>query len=115
MTAAVGERHPWTLGIALNTAATYHAMGRYQDTCAMSRETARRATETLGEGHPLTLAARLAFAADLGEAEGGQDEARTVRQTAIGTLEAQLGSKHPQVLAAWQRTRPVWDFEPLPV
>ncbi|WP_413807218.1 FxSxx-COOH system tetratricopeptide repeat protein [Streptomyces sp. OE57] len=115
MTAAVGERHPWTLGIALNTAATYHAMGRYRDACAMSRETARRATEMLGEGHPLTLAAQLAFAADLREAEDGQEEARLIRQMAIGTLEAQLGPKHPQVLAAWQRTRPIWDFEPLPV
>ncbi|WP_344318999.1 FxSxx-COOH system tetratricopeptide repeat protein, partial [Streptomyces yatensis] len=115
MTAAVGEHHPWTLGIALNTAAKYLAMGRQEEACAMGRETARRAAEALGERHPLTLMARLALAADLGETEGGRDEARTVRRGATSALEAQWGPRHSQVLAAWQHHRPVWDFEPLPI
>ncbi|MCG0284403.1 FxSxx-COOH system tetratricopeptide repeat protein [Streptomyces sp. PSAA01] len=115
MKAAVGERHPWTLGIALNTAARFHTMGREEDAWAMSRETARRAAEALGERHPLALVARLAFAADLEEIKGGRDEARTIKQAAIGALEAQLGPQHPQVLTARQHTRPGWDFEPLPI
>ncbi|MER6144783.1 FxSxx-COOH system tetratricopeptide repeat protein [Streptomyces sparsogenes] len=116
MTAALGEQHPWTLGIAVNTAAACHSLGAWTDACALSREAALRAEQTLGQRHPLTLAARLALAADLGEIKGGRDEAWTIKQAAIGALEAQLGPKHPQVLAAWQRNHyPLWDFEPLPI
>ncbi|MGY0058503.1 FxSxx-COOH system tetratricopeptide repeat protein [Streptomyces sp. LZ34] len=115
MTAALGEQHPWTLGIVVNTAAACHSLGAWTDACALSREAALRAEQTLGQRHPLTLAARLALAADLGEIKGGRDEAWTIKQAAIGALEAQLGPKHPQVLAAWQRNRPLWNFEPLPI
>ncbi|KAK1182084.1 FxSxx-COOH system tetratricopeptide repeat protein [Streptomyces sp. NBS 14/10] len=116
MTAVLGEQHPWTLGIAVNTAAACHSLGAWTDACALSREAALRAEQTLGQRHPLTLAARLALAADLGEIKGGRDEAWTIKQAAIGALEAQLGPKHPQVLAAWQRNHyPLWNFEPLPI
>ncbi|WPB90927.1 FxSxx-COOH system tetratricopeptide repeat protein [Streptomyces malaysiensis] len=115
MTAAVGEDHPWTLGTAVNMAAAHQLMGHHTYACAVSREAALRAEAVLGLRHPLTLTARLALAADLWEIKGGRDEARTIRKMAIGTLEAQLGPQHPHVLAAWQRHRPVWDFEPLPV
>ncbi|MBI0295183.1 tetratricopeptide repeat protein [Streptomyces sp. PRKS01-29] len=115
MTAAVGERHPWTLGIALNTAATYHVMGRYQDACAMSRETALAAAESLGERHPLTLLAQIGLVADLRTIRGGLDEAAVIEEVALGGLTAVLGPEHPETVAARNRTRPVWDFEPLPV
>ncbi|MET7935266.1 FxSxx-COOH system tetratricopeptide repeat protein [Streptomyces sp. NPDC005322] len=115
MTAVLGEDHPWTLGIALNTAASCYATRSWTDACALSRETALRAREVLGERHPLTLLAQVGLAADLRELPGGRDEARAIRQVAIGGLEATLGPGHPQVLAAWQRVRLVWDFEPLPV
>ncbi|MFI0729688.1 FxSxx-COOH system tetratricopeptide repeat protein [Streptomyces sp. NPDC021225] len=115
MTTALGEQHPWTLGIAVNTAAACHSLGDWTDACALSREAALRAEQTLGQGHPLTLAARLALAADLGEIKGGRDEAWTIKQAAIGELEALLGPNHPQAVAAWQRARPLWNFEPLPV
>lgn len=115
MTTALGEQHPWTLGIAVNTAAACHSLGDWTDACALSREAALRAEQTLGQRHPLTLAARLALAADLGEIKGGRDEAWTIKQAAIGALEAQLGPKHAQVLEAWQRIHPLWNFDPLPI
>ncbi|MGW7616908.1 FxSxx-COOH system tetratricopeptide repeat protein [Streptomyces antimycoticus] len=115
MTATLGEKHPWTLGIAVNTSAACHAMGDWTDACALSREAALGAEQALGQRHPLTLVSRLALAADLRQIKGGRDEARTIKQAAIGGLEAQLGPRHPQVIAAWQRSRLVWDFEPLPV
>ncbi|GDY45450.1 FxSxx-COOH system tetratricopeptide repeat protein [Streptomyces antimycoticus] len=115
MTATLGEKHPWTLGIAVNTSAACHAMGDWTDACALSREAALGAEQALGQRHPLTLVSRLALAADLRQIKGGRDEARTIKQAAIGGLEAQLGPRHPQVIAAWQRSRLVWDFEPLPI
>ncbi|MEU1664533.1 FxSxx-COOH system tetratricopeptide repeat protein [Streptomyces sparsogenes] len=114
MTTAVGEKHPWTLGIAVNASAACHLMGDRTDACALSREAALRAEKALGRRHPLTLMARLGLAADLREIKGGKQEAWTIKQAAIGALEAQLGPQHPRV-AAWQRIRPLWDFEPLPI
>ncbi|GDY56537.1 ATP-binding protein [Streptomyces violaceusniger] len=115
MAHAVGKRHPWTLGIALNTATTYHATGRYQDACAMSRETALHAAEALGERHPLTLLAQIGLAADLRVIPGGGEEADVIEEVALGGLTAVLGPNHPETVAARKRTRPVWDFEPLSV
>ncbi|MCQ8834373.1 FxSxx-COOH system tetratricopeptide repeat protein [Streptomyces malaysiensis] len=115
MAAAVGEHHPWTLGIALNTAATYHATGRHQDACALSRETGLHAAEALGERHPLTLEAHIGLAADLRMIRGGRDEADVIEEVALGGLAAVLGPDHPETVAARDRTRPVRDFEPLPV
>ncbi|MEU5611299.1 FxSxx-COOH system tetratricopeptide repeat protein [Streptomyces sparsogenes] len=115
MTTAVGEKHPWTLGIAVNTSAVCEAIGDRTDACALSREAALRAEKALGRRHPLTLTARLALAMDLRELKGGRDEARTIRQAALGALEAQVGPNHPMVTAARQGKRLLWNFEPLPV
>ncbi|QLH24081.1 FxSxx-COOH system tetratricopeptide repeat protein [Streptomyces sp. Rer75] len=115
MTAAVGERHPWTLGIALNTAATYHVRGQREDACAMSREVALHAAEVLGQRHPLTLMAQIGLAADLRTLRGGQGEADVIEEVALGGLTAVLGPGHPDTVVARDRIRPVWDFEPLPI
>ncbi|WP_432253171.1 FxSxx-COOH system tetratricopeptide repeat protein [Streptomyces sp. HNM1019] len=111
MTAAVGERHPWTLGIALNTAAGQQP----QDGCAMSRETALHAAQTLGERHPLTLLAQIGLAADLRMVPGGRGEADVIEEVALGGLTAVLGPEHPETMAARNRHRHTWHFEPLPV
>ncbi|WP_413801378.1 FxSxx-COOH system tetratricopeptide repeat protein [Streptomyces iranensis] len=111
MTATVGERHPWTLGIALNTAAGQQP----RDGCAMSRETALHAAQTLGERHPLTLLAQIGLAADLRVIPGGRDEANVIEEVALGGLTAVLGPDHPETVAARNRTRTTWHFEPLPV
>ncbi|MGW2330131.1 FxSxx-COOH system tetratricopeptide repeat protein [Streptomyces sp. NPDC001700] len=112
MTAAVGPRHPWTLGIALNASAVQE---RGDDACAMSRETAHRAAEVLGERHPLTLLAQVALAQDLRAIRGGRDEADVIEEVALGGLAAVLGPDHPETVAARDRQRPFWDFEPLPI
>ncbi|ASQ96930.1 FxSxx-COOH system tetratricopeptide repeat protein [Streptomyces sp. 11-1-2] len=115
MAHAVGERHPWTLGVALNTAATYYAMGELADACVLSRSTASQAAEALGERHPLTLLAQVGLAADLRVIRGGRDEADVIEEVALGGLDAVLGPDHPRTVAARNRTRPTWDFEPLPI
>ncbi|WP_432049079.1 FxSxx-COOH system tetratricopeptide repeat protein [Streptomyces asiaticus] len=115
MTAAVGERHPWTLGIALNTAATYHGRGRLSDAYLMSKKTARRAAESLGEWHPLTLRAQFGLAADLREGPGGQDEAAAIEAAALDGPAAVWGPDHLVILAARNRNPFDWDFEPLPI
>ncbi|MBB4782572.1 FxSxx-COOH system tetratricopeptide repeat protein [Streptomyces rapamycinicus] len=111
MTAAVGERHPWTLGIALNTAAGQQP----RDGCAMSRETALHAAEALGERHPLALLAQIGLAAELRVIPGGRGEADVIEEVALGGLTAVLGPDHPETVAARNRTRHTWHFEPLPV
>ncbi|MGW3570498.1 FxSxx-COOH system tetratricopeptide repeat protein [Streptomyces sp. NPDC000941] len=116
MTAALGEDHPWTLGVAVNTAAAYQAVGDRTDACALSREASLRAGTVLGQRHPLTLTARLALAADLREIKGGRDEAWAIERAAIDDLRDVLGEPdHPQVVAAREHVRPLWDFAPLPV
>ncbi|WP_184503228.1 FxSxx-COOH system tetratricopeptide repeat protein [Streptomyces botrytidirepellens] len=111
MTAAVGARHPWTLGIALNASAVQER----RDACAMSRETAHRAAEVLGERHPLTLLAQVALAQDLRAIRGGREEADVIEDVAVRALDAVLGPDHPETVAARDRQRPFWDFEPLPI
>ncbi|WP_050799874.1 FxSxx-COOH system tetratricopeptide repeat protein [Streptomyces himastatinicus] len=111
MTTALGPRHPWTLGIALNASAIQSPT----DACAMSRETAHRAAKVLGERHPLTLLAQVALAADLRAIRGGRDEADVIEEVALRALGAVLGPDHPETVAARDRIRPVWDFEPLPI
>ncbi|MGR3934735.1 FxSxx-COOH system tetratricopeptide repeat protein [Streptomyces sp. BRA346] len=111
MTTALGPRHPWTLGIALNASAIQSPT----DACAMSRETAHRAAKVLGERHPLTLLAQVALAADLRAIRGGRDEADVVEEVAVRGLNTVLGPDHPETVAARDRIRPLWDFEPLPI
>ncbi|MFF7649996.1 FxSxx-COOH system tetratricopeptide repeat protein [Streptomyces sp. NPDC007983] len=111
MTAALGPRHPWTLGIALNATAVQDR----RDACALSRETAHRAARVLGARHPLTLLAQVALAADLRAIRGGRDEADVIEEVALRALDTVLGPEHPETVAARDRIRPVWDFEPLPI
>ncbi|MFI0814439.1 FxSxx-COOH system tetratricopeptide repeat protein [Streptomyces sp. NPDC021098] len=111
MTAALGPRHPWTLGIALNASAVQEPT----EAAALSRETARLAAKVLGERHPLTLLAQVALAVDLRAIRGGGDEADVIEEAAVRALAAVLGPDHPETVAARNRTRPVWDFEPLPI
>ncbi|MER7789513.1 FxSxx-COOH system tetratricopeptide repeat protein [Streptomyces sp. NPDC097640] len=115
MTAALGEDHAWTLGVAVNAAAAYQATGGQTHACALSRGAARRAETVLGQLHPLTLVARLALAAGLREIEGGRDEAWAIERAVIDDLQAALGPDHPQVTAAREHVRILWDFAPLPV
>ncbi|MEU9789569.1 FxSxx-COOH system tetratricopeptide repeat protein [Streptomyces sparsogenes] len=115
MTAALGEAHPWTLGVALSAAAACQVVGDRTDACALSREAALRAEGVLGRRHPLTVAARLALASDLREVKGGRDEAWAIERAALDDLRDLLGPGHPQLVAAQQHGRPVWDFEPLPL
>ncbi|MEU1801333.1 FxSxx-COOH system tetratricopeptide repeat protein [Streptomyces sp. NPDC019937] len=111
MASALGPRHPWTLGIALNAS----AVQRPTDACAMNRETVRRAAKVLGESHPLTLLAQVALAADLLAIRDGRDEAGMIEAAAGRALATVLGLHHPEAVAARERIRPLWDFEPLPI
>ncbi|MDX3225595.1 FxSxx-COOH system tetratricopeptide repeat protein [Streptomyces sp. ME19-01-6] len=109
MTAALGEDHPWTLGIAVNTAAAHQIVGDRTDACALSREAALRAERVLGQRHPLTLVARLALAADLREIKGGREEAWAIERAAVDELAAVFGTEHGLLGPA----RVLWNFEPL--
>ncbi|WP_055547852.1 hypothetical protein [Streptomyces sp. NBRC 110028] len=81
----------------------------------MNRETVRRAAKVLGERHPLTLLAQVALAADLLAIRDGRDEAGRIEATAERALATVLGLHHPETVAARERIRPLWDFEPLPI
>ncbi|MEU5638309.1 FxSxx-COOH system tetratricopeptide repeat protein [Streptomyces milbemycinicus] len=109
MTAALGEDHPWTLGIAVNTAAALQIVGDRTDACALSREAALRAERVLGQRHPLTLMARLALAADLREIKGGREEAWAIERAAVDDLAGVFGTEHGLLGPA----RVLWNFEPL--
>jgi hypothetical protein len=111
MTEAVGERHPWTLGCAINASALRNLVGDPEQAAALSQQTVHRATETLGRTHPLTLSARIALAADLRALRDGRQAEKT-EQEALADLDATLGPRHVHTISARSRNRPYWDFEP---
>ncbi|RLU99216.1 tetratricopeptide repeat protein [Streptomyces griseocarneus] len=111
LAATLGEDHPWVLGCALNAAAGRNFNGRLDAALELSRDTLRRSRAALGEDHPLTLSCEVALAADL-RAVREHEEASKIEQDALQRLTRTLGAQHPHALAARQRVRPYWDFEP---
>jgi hypothetical protein len=86
-------------------------MGRFAEALELSRHTLRRARHALGEDHPLTLSCMTGFAADL-RARGKPEQAAELEGAALAGLTHTLGVQHPHTLAARERMRPFWDFEP---
>ncbi|MFD4526072.1 tetratricopeptide repeat protein [Streptomyces sp. NPDC058470] len=111
MTRALGRRHPWTLGCALNAAAAALA-GDHERAFAISTDIAHGSADVLGPRHQPALSARIALAADL-RATGDPEGARRRQQDVLGRLAATPGTGHPGTLAARNRERRHWDLEPL--
>ncbi|WP_405723391.1 FxSxx-COOH system tetratricopeptide repeat protein [Streptomyces sp. NBC_01537] len=113
MRTTLGDEHPWTIGVALNTSACRNVVGQIGGAAELSRDTHRRATAVLGPEHPLTFCCQVAVASDL-RGLNQRDEAAKQEEDVLQRLSRVLGPQHPQTIAAQNRTRPVWEFEPLP-
>lgn len=113
MRGAVGDRHPWTLGCALNATGHRNITGRLEEALDLSRETLRGAERVLGPDHPMTLSAQIALAADLRSVRE-YEEAAKHEDAGIKGLTRTLGAQHVHTISAKQQTRPYWDFEPQP-
>ncbi len=111
LTSLLGPDHPATLGCALNTSGGRNLGEALDDAYALSHDAHLRARATLGEDHPLTLSCMIANAADLRSLRR-REEAREVEAEALERLTRSLGAQHHHTLAARQRTRPHWDYEP---
>ncbi|WP_461019703.1 FxSxx-COOH system tetratricopeptide repeat protein [Streptomyces daliensis] len=107
----LGDDHPWTLGCALNAAGGRDRTGRPTEAYELTRDTLRRAQTTLGDDHPLTLSCGIALAADLRALREPEEAARAEEDT-LRRMSRSLGAQHPDTLAARQRERPYWNFEP---
>lgn len=99
------------MGCALNTSGGRNLGEALDDAYALSHDAHLRARATLGEDHPLTLSCMIANAADLRSLRR-REEAREVEAEALERLTRSLGAQHHHTLAARQRTRPHWDYEP---
>ncbi|MCM1973573.1 FxSxx-COOH system tetratricopeptide repeat protein [Streptomyces sp. G1] len=113
MRGALGTRHPWTLGCALNVTAHRQVRGHVEEALSLSRETLRGAEQAFGPTHPMTFAAQIALAADL-RVVRAREEADKYEDAGIRGLASTLGVQHVQTVAARQRSRPYWDFAPIP-
>lgn len=107
----LGPDHPVTLGCALNTSGGRSLSEALEDAGELSGDTLERSRRVLGEDHPLTLSCMVAHAADLRSLRR-REEARRMESDALERLTRSLGAQHQQTLAARQRTRPYWDYEP---
>lgn len=111
MTEAVGADHPWTLGVAFNTATARHRIGDDEGAVRLGEDLLRRATRTLGAQHPLTSTIAAALAQDL-RATGDEARADTLQADALVRITALLGRDHQHVRSIRHGMQRYWDFEP---
>ncbi|MGI5348865.1 FxSxx-COOH system tetratricopeptide repeat protein [Streptomyces sp. CA-250714] len=111
LTTLLGADHPATLGCALNTSGGRNFSEALEDAFELSRDTLERCRRVLGEDHPLTLSCMVAHAGDLRSLRR-REEARAMESEALERFTRSLGAQHQHTLAARQRTRPYWDYEP---
>ncbi|MFE9337323.1 FxSxx-COOH system tetratricopeptide repeat protein [Streptomyces sp. NPDC007063] len=111
LTTLLGADHPTTLGCALNASGGRNLSEALEDAYELSGDTLERSRRALGEDHPLTLSCMVAHAGDLRSLRR-REEARALESTALERFTHSLGAQHHHTLAARQRTRPYWDYEP---
>lgn len=114
MAAAVGPRHPWSIGCALNAAGARHLVGDHDGSAELGATTLAAAQEVLGKDNPLTFSCQAAYAAAL-RGQRRDEEADVLERDVLDQMTATLGSDHVHTVAVRRRDRMHWDFEPLPV
>lgn len=114
MTAAVGPKHPWSIGCTLNAAGAPHFVGDHDGPAGLGVTTLASAHEVLGKDNPLTFSCQAAYVAEL-RGQRRDEEADELERDVLDQMTATLGPDHMHTVAVRRRDRMYWDFEPQPI